>query len=59
MSLLFIIVAPELSKGPQQALGSQYIERGDWEVGVAVDRNGGSQTGWLVCPEDDRLHLEE
>lgn len=35
------------------------IEPGDWEVRGAVDRNGGSQTGGLVCPEDDQLHLEE
>lgn len=32
------------------------IELGDWEAGGVADRNGGSQTQGLVCPEGDELH---
>lgn len=35
------------------------IKPGDCKVRGADNRNGGAQPGWLVCPEDDQLHLEE
>ena len=35
------------------------IRPGDCKVRGADNRNGGAQPGWLVCPEDDQLHLEE
>ena len=64
---MFIVIAPELSKGLQWLVGipqifvlaMKAIKLGVWDVGGAVDRNGGSQTGWLVCPEEDQLHLEK
>lgn len=35
------------------------IQLGDWEVGGTIDRNRGSQTGWLVCLEDVELRLDK